>query len=82
MDIYSLALTRVYGVGPAMAKKLMEFYPSAEDLFNETAAGLEIIFKGRTKTKESDLSKTKLHICERELRFIEENDIRAYFFTD
>ncbi len=82
MDIYSLALTRVYGVGPAMAKKLMEFYPSAEDLFNETAAGLEIIFKGRKKTIESVLSKSMFPICERELRFIEENDIRAYFFTD
>lgn len=82
MDIYSLALTRVYGVGPAMAKKLMEFYPSAEDLFNETAAGLEVVFKGRRKTIESILGKSMFPVCERELRFIEDNGIRAYFFTD
>lgn len=82
MDIYSLALTKVYGVGPAMAKKLMEFYPSAEDLFNETAAGLEVVFKGRRKTIESILGKSMFPVCERELRFIEDNGIRAYFFTD
>lgn len=82
MDIYSLALTRVYGVGPAMAKKLMEFYPSAEDLFNETAAGLEVVFNGRRKTIESILGKSMFPVCERELRFIEDNGIRAYFFTD
>ena len=50
IDIYSLALTQVHGIGPAIAKKLMEVYPSAEAFFNESHSNLTELF-GKQVTK-------------------------------
>jgi DNA processing protein len=80
--IYSLALSKTYGIGPAVAKKIMELYPTAEDLFNETPSALKTIFGTREKTINAILNKTMFADCEKELNFITKNNIKAYFFTD
>ncbi len=82
ISIYSLALSKIYGVGPAVAKKLLELYPTAEELFNETPAALKAIFSKRERTINDILNKTMFSECERELNFIEKNGIKAYFFKD
>ena len=58
ISIYSLALSKTYGIGPAIAKKLLELYPTAEDLFNETPKALKTIFGTREKTISEILNKT------------------------
>jgi excinuclease UvrABC nuclease subunit len=49
ISIYSLALSKTYGIGPAVAKKLMEYYPTAEELFKESRKSLETLFGSREK---------------------------------
>lgn len=82
ISIYSLALSKTYGIGPAVAKKLMEYYPTAEELFKESRKSLETLFGSREKTIEAILNKTMFADCERELNFIINNNIKAYFFKD
>lgn len=82
ISIYSLALSKVYGVGPAVAKKLMEVYPTAEDLFRESPAALKTIFGTREKTINAIVNKTMFADCDKELNFIINNNIKAYFFKD
>lgn len=82
ISIYSLALSKTYGIGPAVAKKLLDHYPTAEDLFNETPNALKTLFGSREKTINAILNKTMFAECERELNFIEKNGIKAYFFKD
>ena len=78
ISIYSLALAKTYGIGPAVAKKLLEHYPTAEDLFNETPNALKIVFGTREKTINAILNKTMFADCEKELNFIINNNIKAY----
>lgn len=82
ISIYSLALAKTYGIGPVVAKKLLEHYPTAEDLFNETPNALKIVFGTREKTINAILNKTMFADCEKELNFIINNNIKAYFFKD
>ncbi|MBR5253826.1 MAG: DNA-processing protein DprA [Bacteroidales bacterium] len=82
ISIYSLALSKTYGIGPAVAKKLLELYPTAEELFNETPKALKTLFGSREKTINAILNKTMFSDCEKELNFIEKNGIKAYFFKD
>ena len=82
ISVYSLALSKTYGIGPAIAKKLLELYPTAEDLFNETPKALKTIFGTREKTISEILNKTMFSDCEKELNFIIKNGIKAYFLKD
>lgn len=82
VDIYSLALTQVYGIGPAIAKKLMEVYPSAEALFNETHSNLKLLFSGKDRTIDEILNRPMLSRCEQELEYMYKNNINAYFIKD
>lgn len=82
VDVYSLALTQVYGIGPAVAKKLMEVYPSAEALFNETHSNLKLLFSGKDRTIDEIIKHPMLSRCEQELEFMERNNIKAYFIKD
>lgn len=82
ISIYSLALSKTYGIGPAIAKKIMEIYPTAEDLFKESRKALKTIFGTKEKTIEAILNKTMFADCEKELNFIINNNIKAYFFKD
>lgn len=81
-DVYSLALCKVRGIGPAIAKKLMEVYPSAEALFEESPANLQLLFRGKEKTIEDIVSRKMFPRCNEELEFMEKNNIRCYFIKD
>ncbi len=82
IDIYSLALCKVRGIGPATAKKLMEHYPSAKALFEESPEALRVLFGRKENTIEDILRRPMLSQCEKELEFIAKNNIRAYFIKD
>lgn len=81
-DVYSLALCKVRGIGPAIAKKLMDVYPSAQALFEETPANLQQLFKGKEKTIEDIISRKMFPRCNEELEFMDKNNIRCYFIKD
>lgn len=81
-DIFSLALCCVRGIGPAIAKKLMEVYPSAQALFEESEAALRLLFGKKEKTIEDILKRPMFSRCEKELEFMYKNNIRAYFIND
>ena len=82
IDIYSLALTQVRGIGPAIAKKLMEVYPSAEAFFNESHSNLEKLFGKKEQTISDILKRPMLSRCEQELEYMYKNNIKAYFIKD
>lgn len=81
-DVYSLALCKVRGIGPAIAKKLMDVYPSAQALFEETPANLQQLFRGKEKTIEDIISRKMFPRCNEELEFMDKNNIRCYFIKD
>ena len=81
-DVYSLALCKVRGIGPAVAKKLMDVYPSAQALFEETPANLQMLFSGKEKTIEDIISRKMFSRCYEELEFMDKNKIRCYFIKD
>lgn len=81
-NIYDIAFANIYGVGPAVAREIMENYSSTEELFSESRKCLEAIFKNRTRTIDDILNKTMFAKCEKEMEFMEKYNIRCFFFKD
>lgn len=80
--IYLLALHRLSKIGDATAKRLLEIFGSAYNIFNEKSQNLEKINGLGTKRIFSLKREVDLDGAERELRFIEENKIDILFFKD
>src|SRR5690554_889327 len=81
-NIYNLAFANINGVGPVIAKAIMEVFPSTEALFSENRKALEAVFGKREKIINDILNKTMFAKCEKELEFIEKYNIKLYFFKD
>jgi DNA processing protein len=77
-----LALHRLKHIGDATAKKLMEILGSAEAVFKERTDKLSKIHGLGTKRIHSIKREVDFDSAERELRFIEDNDIIFLFFKD
>ncbi|MGP1514725.1 MAG: DNA-processing protein DprA [Bacteroidales bacterium] len=82
VDIFQLALAKTNGIGPRIAQELIKHVGSARDVFELNERDLRLIFKTREKTIQDILSKRMFKDCERELNFIQNYNIRSYFFTD
>jgi DNA processing protein len=80
--IYLLALHRLSKIGDSTAKKLLELFGSAEAIFSEKSQNLEKINGLGTKRIYSLKRDVDLDGAERELKFIEDNDIDFLFFKD
>ena len=80
--IYLLALHRLKHVGDATAKKLLEILGSAEAVFKEKTTRLSKINGLGAKRIQSIKTELDLDGAERELRFINDNDIGFLFFKD
>lgn len=80
--IYLLALHRLSHIGDATAKKLIEILGSAEAIFNEKASSLNKINGLGTKRIQSIKKEVDLNSAEKELYFIEQNEIDFLFFKD
>ena len=80
--IYLLALHRLSQIGDATAKKLIEILGSAESVFKEKSQNLEKINGLGTKRIYSIKKELDLDSAERELKFIDDNDIEFLFFKD
>lgn len=82
VDIYQLALTKINGVGVAIARKIIETFSSAEAFFKESPSNLKIIFGSRDRIIRQIVNKEMFGRCEQELEFIQKYNIHSYFFTD
>jgi DNA processing protein len=80
--LHILALQHVSKIGDITSKKLISHCGSAEAVFKEKASNL-LKIDGIGSVTISDLHKSNhLKAAEDELRFIDENNIDAFYFTD
>jgi len=81
--IYRIALTLLPGIGHVSARKLVSHIGSPEELFREKKSALMKI-PGIGENIAGVFSNTAEYFkrAEEELAFIEDNNIRTYFFTD
>ncbi|MDO4755267.1 MAG: DNA-processing protein DprA [Parabacteroides sp.] len=81
-QIYQIGLTMINGVGDILARQLLQSIGDAEAIFTEKQVLLEKIpgigNKLAAEIKHPDVLKR----AEKEMRFIEKNQISYYFFTD
>lgn len=80
--VHLLALLKVDGVGDIVAKKLLNHFTTAENIFKAKANQLESIDGiGRILIKNLK-DKSVFKIAEAELKFIKENDINCLYYQD
>ncbi|WP_375238331.1 DNA-processing protein DprA [Aurantibacter sp.] len=80
--LHALALQHVSKIGDITSKKLISHCGSAEAVFKEKTSNL-LKIDGIGSVTISDLHKSNhIEAAEKELRFIEENSIAAFYFTD
>ncbi len=80
--IYLLALHRLPHIGDATAKKLIEILGSAENVFKEKTHHLEKINGLGLKRIKAIKNEIDTDAAERELRYIEDNNIDFLYFKD
>ncbi len=79
---YQIALTLINGVGPLIAKKLLQYFDSAEAIFSASQKQLLQIDGIGKKIAESILSTNALELAEKELEFIDKHKIQVLFQED
>jgi DNA processing protein len=80
--LHLLALLKVDGVGDIVAKKLLNHFSTAENIFKAKASHLEAIDGiGRILIKNLK-DKSVFNLAEAELKFIKENNINCLFYQD
>jgi DNA processing protein len=80
--LYQIALTLVPQVGALTAKNLVSYCGSAEGVFRASRKELLKIPGIGTVVTNAILSAPALQVAERELDFIEKNNVEAVFYTD
>lgn len=79
---YNIALTFVKEVGPVTARKLVEHYGSAEEVLKQPLKELKTI-SGLGETRSKNFKDEAIYTrAEEELKFIEDNNIRTYWFKN
>lgn len=76
-----IALTLTPGLGPTSIRRLVDIYPD-EDIFALPHSELLSIFGSHRNIADAIINKSAFARAEQELRFIEQNNLRALFFTD
>ena len=80
--IYQIALTLIPGIGDIRAKHLLEVFPDVEELFKESKQGLKHIFGRNVSAIECIHNKEIINKAEKELTFIDKNQIQVLFYND
>lgn len=81
---YNIAITSIPNIGDINAKKLIAYCGNAEHVFKENTQSLEKI-PGIGRIYAQSIIKNKsaaLKLADKELKFIEDNNIRPLFFLD
>ena len=79
---YQIALTLIPGVGDVNGKRLVAYCGGVEAVFHESRAALLKIPGIGQATVNSVLSQHVFHVVEKEILFIEKNEVQPLFFTD
>jgi len=80
--LHQVALTFVKNIGPTLAKSLVSYFGSAEEIFNAPKAKwMKVPGIGEKTMQQMDMGEA-LAKAEHELKFIEKNGIDALFYTD
>lgn len=80
--LYKIALIKTTGIGAVTARTLLSYCGSAQGVFEATKKELLKIPSIGEITTKAILEKTAFSEAEKELHFIEKNDIKALFYTD
>lgn len=80
--VYKIALTQIPNIGPVLAKNLLSYCGSAEAVFKQKEFQLLKIPGIGSKYAKSILSFTDFSKAEKEVAFIEQNNIKVLFFSD
>ncbi len=80
--LYVLALQRVKGVGDINAKKLIAHCGSAKNVLNEKRSNLKKINGIGASTLQYLFDKENLKAAEKELNYLQKNNIEALYFSD
>ncbi len=80
--LYQVALSRVRGMGVDLAQKLLEVVGSEKEFFDLSAKDLMQLTGGKSKILERDYRNACLAKAEREMEFVEKNNITISYFTD
>lgn len=78
---YLLALMRTEGVGDISAKKMLSYFGSAQNIFSASAADLAAS-KINKKALSYILKKSSFDKAEKEVLFIEKEQIRTYYYQE
>ena len=80
--IYKIGISLIPGVGSITAKKLIESIGSIQGIFRETENNLQKIEGIGTLLAKNIANQNVLKQAENEIRFLEKNRIRPYFYLD
>lgn len=75
---YTLAMLRCEGVGEVSAKKLLEYFGTAQQVFSASATDLEMVFRLNKNGIKAILQQSSFDRAEKELKFIRANNINVY----
>src|SRR5690606_36616169 len=77
-----IALTKIKGIGPRTARRILTHTENLEDLFSYSKRELMQIPGMRESVADAIRSRTYLQDCERELEFIDKHQIQALWVED
>ena len=80
--LYALALQKAKNVGDTLAKKLIQHCGSPKNVWNSKMSSLAKIHGFGTNRLTSFQDTSVLNHAERELRYLKENKIEVWYFTD
>ena len=80
--LYQIALTQIEGVGDILARNLLDTIGSPEEVFKSNKKALIAVKGISTYLADAILDSKVLHKAEKELLFIEKNNIETLFYTD
>src|SRR5690606_38124172 len=79
---YTLALMRTEGIGDISAKKLLAHFGSAENVFKNSKKELDKVFRVTQNSIDRIYNKTAFQAAEKEVTFLDKNNLHVYFFQD
>lgn len=80
--LYQIALTQIEGVGDILARNLLDTIGDAEEIFKSSKKSLITVKGISTYLADAILDMKVLDKAEKELSFIQKNNIRTFFYLD
>lgn len=80
--LYKIALTQIEGVGDILARNLLETFGNVEEIFRANKKTLITVKGISTYLADAILDSKVLIKAEKELQFVEKNNIKTFFYSD